>query len=225
MSRIEPLALALAVTGCMRIYPDPELPDVKVEWYPELDCMADSDRVAVSITAGEPAVEVATATAPCADGSLRIVNVARERYHVTAQIEDEAGGMLGYYEEDIDLRDGLSERVSAFFGRGFDTLVHAAWTFDAGASCDSLEATQVSLWFAMPGQAPYVFAGESCAAGMTFQSVPVQGTYTVSARALGPRGFVAVSPETPPVELSPRLVVDLGTFVLSPCGDACPQGL
>lgn len=208
----------------MRIYPDPELPDIKVEWFIDGDCVADTDRVAVSVMAGDPAVEVASATAPCADASLRLVNVARERYHVAATLEDAAGAMLGYYEEDIDLRDGLNERVSAFFGRGFETLIRGAWTFDMGASCDSLSATQVTFQFAMPGEPAFAFAGAPCAAGMVLQPVPLLGTYIVSARAIGNNGVVAVSPDSPPIAFSPAQLVELGTLVLSPCGASCPQG-
>lgn len=208
----------------MRIYPDPELPDIKVEWFTDGDCVADTDRVAVSVTAGDPAVEVASATAPCADASLRIVNIARERYHVTATLEDATSAMLGYYEEDIDLRDGLDQRVSVFFGRGFETLIRGAWTFDLGASCDSLSATQVTFRFAMPGEPAFAFAGDRCAAGMVLQSVPVLGTYIVSARAIGDNGVVAISPDSPPIAFSPSQFVELGTFVLSPCGASCPPG-
>jgi hypothetical protein len=217
-------ALAVAVGGCMRIYPDPELPDVKVEWFADGDCVATTDRVVVSLSAGDPAAEVGLVMAPCADASLRIADVARERYHVAATLEDGAGAMLGYYEEDVDLRDGLNERVSAFFGRGFETLVRGAWTFDLGASCDSLSATQVAFGFAMPGEPAFTIASEPCATGMIVQSIPLQGTYVVSARAYAGNGVVATAPDSAPLAFSPGQLVELGTFVLSPCGAACPPG-
>ena len=209
----------------MRIYPDPELPDVKVEWFTGSDCLAASDHIVVSLSSGDPAVEVGAAMAPCADAGLRIANVARERYHVAAKLEDAAGVMLGDYEQDIDLRDGLNERVSAFFGRGFDSLVRGAWTFDMAASCESLSATEVTLLFATAGEPAFASVTEACSAGIVLQSVPLQGTFVVRARAIAGAVVVAAAPDTAPVTLSRAQLTELGTLVLSPCGSACPQGL
>ena len=41
---------------------------VVVEWLPEIECAGDADHVTVSLSAGDPAVEVAAASAPCSDG-------------------------------------------------------------------------------------------------------------------------------------------------------------
>jgi hypothetical protein len=110
------VAIALALGGCMRIYPDPELPDIVVEWFADFDCSADSDRVVVALSTSDPVGEVGRAAVPCRDGSLRFDDVARVQYHLSAHIEDPSGDVLGGYDTDIDLRDGIDERVSTFFG-------------------------------------------------------------------------------------------------------------
>jgi hypothetical protein len=219
------VALAVALGGCMRIYPDPELPDVKVEWFPDGECEAASDRVVVSLTTGDPAAEVATITAPCSDAGVRIVDVARERYQVSARLEDEIGAVLSRYEQDIDLRDGLNERVSLFFNRGFDAIVEASWQFDPGASCASLGATRVELGFGLPGEAPVFAIGDACELGGLAQPIQLQGDFVVTALAIAGDAVVAASPESAPFSLVPGELVELGVLVLSPCGDMCPQRL
>src|SRR5262249_8942450 len=135
--------IALALGGCMRIYPDPELPDIIVEWSAEAECGDDSDRVVMSLSTVGPEAEAGTRPAACRDGTARFDDVERERYRVTTRLENVAGVALGGAEEEIDLRDGLNERVFAYFGRVADSNFRVTWTFDMGASCDALSALVV----------------------------------------------------------------------------------
>ncbi|HWO18216.1 MAG TPA: hypothetical protein VNO30_05550 [Kofleriaceae bacterium] len=108
-------AIGLALGGCMRIYPDPELPDIVVEWLPEFTCVEDGERVVVSLVVDDPADAPGPVTAPCADAIVRLDDVARVRHQLAAKLEDAMGQVIGNYEQEIDLRDGLSERIFVFF--------------------------------------------------------------------------------------------------------------
>ncbi|MBL0219514.1 MAG: hypothetical protein IPQ07_37305 [Myxococcales bacterium] len=69
MRRVDRLALAaLGLTGCMRIYPDPELPDVTVLWG-EQDCRDGTGNVAITLT-GVDTPSTATTTVPCTDHTV-----------------------------------------------------------------------------------------------------------------------------------------------------------
>lgn len=82
------VAIALALGGCMRIYPDPELPDVLVEWSVEFECSEDTERVVVSLSAIDPAAEVGMVTVPCGDAGVRFDDVAPQRYRLAIRLED-----------------------------------------------------------------------------------------------------------------------------------------
>ncbi len=206
----------------MRIYPDPELPDVVVEWFAGQECQDDDDRVVVSLRTVDPAAEVGAATAACRDGSVRFDDVARVRYLVAAKLEDTAGAELGSQDLEIDLRDGLSEKVFAFFGRPPPTNLRAAWTFDLGASCASLSATTVVLRASM-FQGPTFFLDAPCDAGVLVDALPLDGMYTVLAFAVSIDTIVAAAPETAPFPITRGAIADLGTLTLSPCGTECPS--
>jgi hypothetical protein len=216
------VALALGLGGCMRIYPDPELPDVVVDWFAELNCGDDSERVVVLLSALDSAAEDGMATAPCRDSSVRIDDVARERYHIIVRLEDTAGAVLSDFETDIDLRDGLSERVSTFLQRprGGDFLV--AWDFDMGASCESLSVAFVLLRASMPGGELVSSWSLPCEAASFANELPSFGELTLSARAMTANAVVATSPESAPLVSAPGTIVDFGTLTLTPCADACP---
>jgi hypothetical protein len=215
-------AIALGLGGCMRIYPDPELPDVRVEWDAEFECADATDRVVVSLSTVEPPAEVGMATVPCGDAGVRFDDVARVRYRLAARLEDATGAVFGGHDEDLDLRDGLNERVFAFFGRSFGTSFRVAWTFDMGASCQALSATQVFLQASMPGGGPAFFFFAPCDAPVYVNAIPLEGTYTLTARAIADNGVVAAAPESAPFTITPGAAIDLGTLTLSPCGAACP---
>jgi hypothetical protein len=217
------VAVALALGGCMRIYPDPELPDILVEWFAELDCSEDGDRVVVSLSAVDPAAEVGMVAVPCRDGGVRFDDVARARYHLAAHLEDTAGAPLGGYDTDIDLRDGLNERVSTFFGRAGGSNFRVAWTFDMGASCAALSVTFMVLQASIPDGEPLFSWNAPCEAPVFVDVIPIPGTFTLSARAIAADAVVATSPESAPFAVASGAIIDFGTLTLSPCGTACPQ--
>lgn len=207
----------------MRIYPDPELPDVVVEWFTEIDCANDSDRVVVSLSTVDPSAEVGMVAVPCRDGSVRLDDVARTRYHLAAHLEDPAGAVLGGYDTDIDLRDGLNERVSTFFGGARGSNFRVAWTFDMAASCEALSVTFMVLQASMPGGERLFFWNAPCEAPVFMNAILIDGTFTLSARAIAAGTVVATSPESTPFAVTLGAITDVGTLTLSPCGTACPQ--
>lgn len=217
-------ALGLALGGCMRIYPDPELPDVVLGWPTGLECVDDGDRIVASLSAGDPAGDPATAleaTAPCRDGSLRFDDVARLRYQLAARLEDATGAVLGDYAEELDLRDGLSKNAYAYFGRSLDSSFRVAWTFAMGASCESLSATTVVLEASLSGR-PRAFFEAPCKLAVYVSALPLDGPYTLRARALAADTVVAASPDSAPFTIVLGATTDAGTLTLAPCGTACP---
>lgn len=214
----------LGLGGCMRIYPDPELPDVVVKWEPEFTCEEEDERVVVSLSSVEPAAEVGTATVPCGDGSVRFEDVARIRYRVLARLEDQAGVVLGGDEREIDLRDGISEEIDAFFGRTPGSNVRVEWDFDMGASCQTLGASRVgALAQETGGGSIFFFFDAPCGIGVLMGAIQREGTYTVRAWAIaGENGEpVAASPVSAPFAVIRGAISEPGTLTLSPC-TACP---
>ncbi len=206
----------------MRIYPDPELPDVVVEWFAEHECAEDTDRVVVSLSAIDPPAEIGTITAPCRDASVRFEDLARVRYHVEAKLEDQTGLVYGDQEAELDLRDGLSERFMPFFGRVPGSNFRVAWTFDMGASCESLSAPTVVVRATMDGGGPPRSFIGFCESPILLDVLAPEGTYTLTARALRGNGIVAVSPESAPLAVTRGALTDFGTLTLTPCGASCP---
>jgi hypothetical protein len=214
---------ALGLGGCMRIYPDPELPDVVVKWDPEFTCEEDDERVVVSLSSIEPAAEVGTATVPCGDGSVRFEDVARIPYRALARLEDQAGVVLGGDEREIDLRDGISEQIDVFFGRLPESNLRVEWAFDMGASCQTLGASRVVALVREAGGGTIFFFDAPCRIGVLNGSIHQEGTYTVRAWAIADEnaGAVAVSPPSAPFAVIRGATSEPGTLTLSPCS-ACP---
>lgn len=206
----------------MRIYPDPELPDIVVEWFTDFDCSADTDRVVASLSTGDPASEVDRATVPCQDGSLRFDDVARVQYHLSAHLEDATGAVHGGYDTDIDLRDGISERVNTFFGGTRGNNFRVAWVFDMGASCEALSVTSMVLRASSSSGEIISAWGAPCDAPAFVNAIPFPGMFTLSARAVAAGAVVAISPESTPLKVTPDAITDFGTLTLSPCRAACP---
>jgi hypothetical protein len=209
----------------MRIYPDPELPDVQVEWITDFQCLDDTDRVVVSLSTVDPAAEVGTVAVPCRDAGVRFDDVARVRYHLAAKLEDASGAVLGAQDDELDLRDGLSERVYAYFGRPPENNFRVAWTFDMGASCEALSATLVLLRASLAGGGPEFYFDAPCEAPVFLNAIPLEGTYTLTARAITTEDVVATAPESAPFAITRGTVTDLGTLTLSPCGAADRVGV
>jgi hypothetical protein len=215
----------------MRIYPDPELPDIQVEWFAESECIGASDRVVISLSTidptdaidpADPTVVAKVVTVPCAEAGVRFDDVARVRYRVSTRLEDPSGTVFGGRNEMIDLRDGFGERVVAFFGRSPEPNFRVAWSFDMAASCASLDATQMVLHAAL-SEGPIFFIYAPCDAPVFVQALPFDGTYTLTAHASTDLAEVASSAPSAPFTITRGEIIDLGTLTLTPCGAACPS--
>lgn len=205
----------------MRIYPDPELPDVEVEWFVEGECVSDDDRVVATLSTIDPAEEVGTATASCKEGRVRFEDVERVRYRVVAKLEDTTGAALGGYEEEVDLRAGINKRIFSFFGRSPLSNFRVRWTFDMGASCEALSADSVVLLAKMVGGGPFFFFNAPCSAPLLSDIIFAGGMFTITARAMAGDDMVAASPDSAPFLVTHEGIVDVGTLTLSPCTE-CP---
>ena len=72
------------------------------------------------------------------------------------------------------------------------------------------------------GVGPFFFFDAPCDAPVFVNAIPLDGPYTITARALAANAVVAASPESAPFAITRGSVTDLGTLTLSPCGTACP---
>lgn len=215
-------SLVICLVGCMKIYPDPELPDVRVDWFADQNCKAPDDIVGVTLRAAASEPVTREASAPCTDSELSLVDVARERYIVALTLYDAVGAPRGNRFGDIDLRDGTSERISVFFGDEVSSFVHADLAFAMGATCASLPAVLLELELGPPGEPPAFTLALPCDEPTITAGVPITGPTVATARARNGEAVVAVSPTVGPFDVTVNQLTDLGTLVLSPCGASCP---
>lgn len=201
----------------MRIYPDPELPDVDVEWF-EGDCRPGTGDVAISlIGVDDPALRT-DVTVPCADLQATFEDVARERFRLIGTLRDLDGEVFSNSWADLDLRDGLDERASLYLGAFANFRV--GWAFDLGASCESLGADAVLIDL-ISGPMSGFGTGAPCELSPHLTNVPF-GVYTITLRAIAGEAIVAVAPDLADVVIDADALTDLGTVVLTPCGPSCP---
>ena len=201
------------LTGCLRIYPDPELPDVEITWF-DGDCMqAMATTVAVSITGIDDPAQHADATVACADQKVTFADVQRIRFHISATMRDAAGHTLGTDDvQDTDLRDGLDKTTDLFFNI-FGPNFSAAWAFEGDTTCTSLAAETVALRFTPTDGTPPLTVDSPCEAQLFYGFAPL-GTVTVSARALAAGMVVAESAESGPLVVMENAFTDAGTLTL-----------
>jgi hypothetical protein len=212
------VASSLVLSGCMKIYQDPELPDVEVEWF-AADCEPGSADVVLKLTGVDDKAKMLDLVAPCTDGKATFVDVARERFLLDGILRGPGGEMLSHSGQDIDLRNGLDQTASLYFGSFENFFI--AWTFDMGATCESLAADMVRVDFSSEiSPEPFRF-GTYCDDTPLFGSLP-GGTFTASARAFSDNTIVAVSAPTEVTHPNDGGIADLGTLVLVPCADSCP---
>lgn len=204
-------AASLALGGCMVIYPDPELPDLKATWF-EDDCRSGTGNVAMTLV-GLDATTRTEVAVPCTDVAFTFVDVARERYRVEAVLQDDRGEVFSQSGTEADLRNGFDERIDLYFGAFSNFRV--GWTFAMGATCTSLGVNQMGLRFSSPeGIAMFEMLGW-CELTPHLGSVP-DGTYTLGVRAYSSTGVVATSPESKEFEIAEPGLTDLGIVTLSP---------
>ncbi len=208
------LVVAAAGSGCMRIYPDPELPDLEVTWF-DGDCQASPGDVVVTLIGLDDDTREER-TVACTDGATTFEDVARQRYRVEGALLDENGGTFIDSDQDVDLRNGLDATVYLFFGGG--ATFRVAWTFDMGATCQSLGAELMEIQFLPAALTSYV----ACNDGVYF-GFPGSGMFTVVLRAIDADAVVAMSPESAPFTVMPPFFTDIGSLTLTPCGASCPE--
>jgi hypothetical protein len=203
------LALVVALAGCMRIYPDPELPDLEISWYVE-DC--EGTEIELALTGVDAERRYDARAGACDMDGLSIVDLPRERYRLEGTVVEPDGTRSGSALTDVDLRAGNDDRAYLFLGAGY---LHVGWRFDMGASCSSLGADLVSISFAED-----TMYAVPCSFG-SITVFPGPGTYTIRLRALAGDTPVAASDEVPEVVIR-RGYVDLGIVTLTPCAGDCP---
>ncbi|HVK72510.1 MAG TPA: hypothetical protein VM734_04295 [Kofleriaceae bacterium] len=227
-ARLAALLAGLAgAAGCMRIYPDPELPDVIAEWTDECG----PDGVTVRIEAVATDGTVVTQDAPCADGEVRVEDLDRTWHTITAVLLDAGDVVLGRAPPaEVDLRAGLSRRAFLWQFARSEGFYRVAWTFAGGDTCASLGVDNVMI--DLRNDETISSAGGWCAAGKLDYFVPVQaGTYTVQAFAVRTTDFVTIAASEPRADVvipDRGVVVDLGTIALARCTESCgpppPEG-
>jgi hypothetical protein len=218
--------LLVAAAGCMRIYPDPELPDVIVEWLPECG----DDGVTVRLEAvGDDGV-VVTSDVACADGKGRIEDLTRGPQRITGALLDARGEVLGRaLPAEVDLTAGHSVRTYVSSFARDEAFVRTGWAFSGGDTCESLRIGWIVLDYVSEdlGESGTLEVGW-CAdeEELQFFATVDSGTYTMQAFALGgdDGSAVAASEPRPGVVIGDRgAVVDLGTFQLTRCAAACDR--
>lgn len=191
----------------MRIYPDPELPDVKVEWIME-DCRAGDELVVLALDS-EDSTDHRELSVACTDMKATFKDVKRERYRVKGELQTPAGELITPAEYEVDLRNGFDESAFLYFG-GFDNF-RVAWTFDMGATCDSLRVAYIDVRLS-----DELGLGLPCDFGSGTGNAP-DGEFTVTLRAFEFGGDAPVAEsESRMVTIDSATFTDLGTFTLVP---------
>lgn len=222
MRRAE-LALVLALGclclgGCMKIYPDPELPDVAVSWL-EGDCADGTGNVTISLVGVDDTSEQHTQSVACTDYKLTFKDVSRQRFHILGELYDTAGALYSATESDVDLRNGYDEDAFIYFG-GFSNY-RIAWIFDMGATCESLGADGVEVLFYEAGQVAFSMGGPCDLGVLTGSGAP--GIYSARVGAFMFEGAILATSMEVPATIPSTGRTDLGTVALTPCAPSCPQ--
>lgn len=207
-------ASSLVLGGCMRIYPDPELPDIELSWFDD-DCREGTSDIAVTLSGVDEPSQL-DATVPCSDLRVTFKDVARQQYRLEAALLNDDGTIFSRFRDQIDLRDGSDKRVPLYLGGG--AYFRVAWTFDMDATCASLGANGIAIDL-VPSDFPLMTRCDAT----PFLGLIGSGTFSVRLRALANWTTVAVSPQLDDVVVAPPAFTDLGTLTLSPCGTACPD--
>ncbi len=214
-------AAAASSAGCMRIYPDPELPDVIVEWSSECVDGARTVRVELTSSAGE----VTTADFECLAWEGRVEDLDREEHTVHVAVLDAQQEVLGRaIPTTVDLRDGVSKRTYVGTFLVDEGLIDVAWTIAASETCATLGTDTVELRLTRETSSTSLTA--NCSAGTLDYDIPVEaGSYAAQLHAVDNATYqtVAISPLLPDVVVRPRgETTDLGTLELTRCAPSCP---
>lgn len=198
-------SLLVVLGGCMRIYADPELPDLEVEWY-EGDCRENTGDVELVLTSPDDADERLTARVPCTERRVAFPDVQRVRYHVEGVLLVRDGrDVFTRAMQDVDLRNGFDGRADLYFG-GFDNFF-VRWEFAGGATCASVGADYIAIQ-------PFSIV-LPCVIGGISSTAP-EGMYDVVLEAQTAEGAVVARSAAVPVTLDSSTLTDLGTIILAP---------
>ena len=211
------LTALIALGGCMKIYPDPELPDAKFEWFTG-DCENGGVEIDIAITGVDDPTEHHELTVPCSDEKATIKDVKRQRFNVMAQTRDAMGEGKMAYTEVLDLRNGYDTTAYLYFGT-FDNF-YAVWRFEVGTTCASVGANLVNIEFYV-GDQFYSATGGSCADGMLIGSCD-PGVYSVIARAMDFNTFETFAVSQPVEVTLTKDFANIGPLLLVPCAPDCP---
>lgn len=204
----------------MRIYPDPELPDIQLDWSIE-DCREGTGDVRVTLTGIDDPDTVLEATVPCTDTLAVFPDVARERYLLNGTLLDMTGAEYAGWYDELDLRNGIDARTYLYFGGGGN--VRVGFTFEPGESCDSLGIRVVTGRFT-PQRPPFESweLPVACQAHAVFATLPEEA-FTVRLVAFDTTGTIAAAPESPVFTPPPApALTNLGNLVLARCNPSCP---
>jgi hypothetical protein len=206
----------------MRIYPDSDLPDLRVEWSDD-QCPEGATVSVELLQAGESASGQSVASAPCAELRLTIENADRAKLQVVGVIRAADGTVVSQASEPVDARDGNNKQTYLSFLEPGVGRYQVAWSFMPGSSCATVGASYVTVEFILDDEKTFseLF---SCPPGKPdYQPAVEAGTYTVLVSAIllsGPR--LATAPPLVDVVIAPRgEVTDLGTVLLTPCTGTC----
>lgn len=204
----------------MKIYPDPELPDVEVGWS-EQDCREGTRDVRVTLTGIDNEASTTITTVACADLKVTFADLPRERFRVDGALLDLAGNPLITSEGgEVDLRNGFNQDTGLYFD-GFANF-RVAWTFASG-SCESLGAFTVGMGLFIDGEeVPNIYQAPCEFPDFSAQIAP--GTYTAQLAAFTQSDeAVALTPVTAPFSVTENGFTNIGTLVFTPCGaGGCP---
>jgi hypothetical protein len=217
--------LPVVAAGCMRIYPDPELPDVIVEWLSECG----DDGVTVRLEAVGDDGAVVSQDVACADRKGRVEDLTRAPHRITGVLLDARGDVLGRTPpEVVDLTAGHSVRTYVSYFARDQSFLWTAWAFSGGDTCESLGVSRIVVDYRSEdlGESGTADVGWCEDWVLQFFAAIERGTYTMRAFALrGDDGSAtaASEPRAGVVVGDRGVVVDLGSFELTRCAGACDR--
>jgi hypothetical protein len=220
------LAATLSSGACMRIYADPDLPDVRGEW--DASLCEEGTTITLSASAGPTSLDaradaeldgMVQVSAPCADGRAVLEDVARSELEVQGVARSAAGEMLTVASYRVDTRDGNNKKAFLNFPDPTFGRLRATWTFADGGTCDSNAVALVWLRLTALDKLSSYFT-------MCDDDLPIEvleGTYQLEVFGQTIEGQVIR--RAAPIEgvvIAPRgALTELGEVRLEPCSGMC----
>lgn len=199
----------------MKIYPDPELPDIVVRWS-DFDCMEGTGEVRVAVYSFDGFEPILDTTVACTALEVEVEDVARERYRVdaTLSLRDDEYPSRGI---EVDLRDGVNELVDVYFDT-FSNL-RITWTLPSNTTCAAFGTPLVAIDYGVPGEPTFEFSNETPCEFSPYSQYFPPGARRIRGRALSGMSTRAISPAVE-VVIPPTGRADV-MLELAAC-DPCP---